>query len=105
MKERLEVNPEGGRYANIVEGDRVVLLEGRDKGKIGKVLSLDRQRQEVTVEGLNLVCRGPDQPKIENSKLILNHNRSTLRSQNGCRRGQTRTEQSGLWKSLFLLPP
>ena len=55
LEERLRVNPEGGRYANIVVNDRVVLLAGRDKGKIGKVIEMDAKRQEVTVEGLNLV--------------------------------------------------
>lgn len=56
MEERLKVNPSGGRFNNIVAGDRVVLLEGQDKGRIGKVITLDRERQEVTIEGLNMVC-------------------------------------------------
>jgi large subunit ribosomal protein L24 len=45
----------GGRYLNIVAGDRVVLLEGRDKGKIGKITSTDARRGTCTVEGLNMV--------------------------------------------------
>jgi large subunit ribosomal protein L24 len=45
----------GGRYLTLVKGDRVVLLEGRDKGKIGKIQSTDRLRAECTVEGLNMV--------------------------------------------------
>jgi len=40
---------------NIVADDRVVLLEGRDKGKIGKVVSTDPKRNECTVEGCNMV--------------------------------------------------
>lgn len=56
LEERLKLNPDGGRYPTIVAGDRVVLLHGRDKGKIGKVTALDAKRQQVTVEGLNLVC-------------------------------------------------
>lgn len=55
MEERMKLNPSGGKFSNIVEGDRVVLLEGTDKGRIGKVISLDRSRQEVTIEGLNMV--------------------------------------------------
>lgn len=55
MAERLEINPLGGRYANIVVNDRVVILEGRDKGKIGKITNVERRRQECTVEGLNMV--------------------------------------------------
>jgi large subunit ribosomal protein L24 len=46
----------GGRYLTLVKGDRVVLLEGRDKGKIGEISSTDRLRGECTVEGLNMVC-------------------------------------------------
>jgi large subunit ribosomal protein L24 len=45
----------GGKYMNIVKGDRVVLLEGRDKGKIGKITQVDTDRCEFTVEGLNMV--------------------------------------------------
>jgi large subunit ribosomal protein L24 len=56
MKKRLEVNPSGGRYPTIVKGDRVVLLEGHDKGRIGKISEIDFKRQECTVEGLNMVC-------------------------------------------------
>lgn len=48
-------NAVGGRYINIVKGDRVVLLEGRDKGKIGKISQMDVPRGECTVEGLNMV--------------------------------------------------
>lgn len=55
VAERLKLNPDGGRYPNIVAGDRVVILEGRDKGKIGKVENFDTKTQEVTVDGLNLV--------------------------------------------------
>ncbi|KFY13799.1 hypothetical protein V491_06271, partial [Pseudogymnoascus sp. VKM F-3775] len=55
MEERLAVNPSGGRYANIVAGDRVVVLEGADKGRIGKVQSFDKEKQQITVEGLNMV--------------------------------------------------
>ncbi|CZR59704.1 related to ribosomal protein YmL40, mitochondrial [Phialocephala subalpina] len=45
----------GGRFLNIVKSDRVVLLEGKDKGKIGKVTAVDPSRAECTVEGLNLI--------------------------------------------------
>src|SRR5580700_4515942 len=31
LEERINANLEGGRYPNIVAGDRVVILEGRDK--------------------------------------------------------------------------
>ncbi|KAK9778817.1 putative KOW motif-containing protein [Seiridium cardinale] len=43
----------GSKNLNLVEGDRVVLLEGPDKGKIGKVTSVQKDKMEVIVEGLN----------------------------------------------------
>ncbi len=48
--------PFGGRWLNIVKGDRVVLLEGRDKGQIGEISAVDASRVECTVKGLNMVC-------------------------------------------------
>ncbi|KAI1007150.1 hypothetical protein K3495_g1073 [Podosphaera aphanis] len=45
----------GGKFLSLFVDDRVVLLEGRDKGKIGKVIKIDRERAECTVEGLNLI--------------------------------------------------
>ena len=43
------------KFLNIVLGDRVCLMKGRDKGKIGKVSNVDRESESVTVEGLNMV--------------------------------------------------
>lgn len=46
----------GARNLNLTEGDRVVLLEGPDKGKIGKISDVQKDKMEVIVEGLNKVC-------------------------------------------------
>ncbi|ETS77454.1 hypothetical protein PFICI_11328 [Pestalotiopsis fici W106-1] len=43
----------GAKNLNLVEGDRVVLLEGPDKGQIGKITNLQKEKMEVIVEGLN----------------------------------------------------
>ena len=47
----------------VKKNDRVKLIAGKDRGKIGKVLYVDRKRQRVIVEGLNLVkkTKRPDQ--------------------------------------------
>jgi large subunit ribosomal protein L24 len=37
--------------------DRVIVIGGKDKGKTGKVLRVDREKQRVFVEGLNIVKR------------------------------------------------
>ncbi|RWA11550.1 hypothetical protein EKO27_g3526 [Xylaria grammica] len=43
----------GARYLNLAPGDRVVLLEGPDKGRIGPIYAISSETAEVTVEGLN----------------------------------------------------
>ncbi|KAG4438407.1 hypothetical protein IFR05_006113 [Cadophora sp. M221] len=59
----------GGKFLNIVKGDRVVILEGRDKGKIGTLTDIDIKRAECRVEGLNMMeisvpkyMIGPEEP-------------------------------------------
>ena len=37
--------------------DTVVVISGKDKGKTGKVLRVDRKRGKVYVEGVNMVKR------------------------------------------------
>lgn len=38
----------------VKKGDKVKILKGRDRGKIGKVLSVSLKKGKLTVEGLNL---------------------------------------------------
>lgn len=38
----------------IKKGDKVKILKGRDRGKIGKVLNMSLKKGKLTVEGLNL---------------------------------------------------
>lgn len=42
---------------NIKKGDNVKILKGKDRGKTGKVIRVDSQRNLVTVEGLNIFKR------------------------------------------------
>ena len=50
-------------------GDEVVVIAGKDKGKSGKVLRVDRAAQRVYVEGLNMVKRHqrplPGRPNLQ----------------------------------------
>ena len=39
------------------KGDRVVVIAGKDRGKSGKVLSVFREEQRVTVEKINMIKR------------------------------------------------
>jgi large subunit ribosomal protein L24 len=42
---------------HIKKGDKVQVIAGKEKGQIGNVLRIDRGRNRVVVEGLNLVKR------------------------------------------------
>ena len=42
---------------NIIKNDKVVVLSGKDKGKKGKVLSVDPESRKVIVEGVNVASR------------------------------------------------
>lgn len=44
------------KYFPIVRDDRVVVLKGRDKGKIGVVEDIMERTHEVVVKGINMVC-------------------------------------------------
>jgi large subunit ribosomal protein L24 len=43
--------------AKIKKGDRVVVLAGKDKGKVGDVLQVVRKESRVIVSGVNMVKR------------------------------------------------
>jgi large subunit ribosomal protein L24 len=43
--------------ARIKTDDEVVVISGKDKGKTGKVLRVDRKAEKVFVEGLNMIKR------------------------------------------------
>jgi large subunit ribosomal protein L24 len=79
-----KLKPFGGNHLNIVTGDRVVLLEGRDKGKIGKITATDTKRAECTVEGLNLVRFSSLLYPLLNSNTDTKLQRWMSHSPNGC---------------------
>lgn len=45
------------RKSRIKKGDTVVVIAGRDRGKSGKVLSLDLRAGKIIVEKLNIIKR------------------------------------------------
>jgi len=46
------------KYWNIVAGDRVVVLTGADRHRIGVVKSVDKATATLTVQGINMVGLG-----------------------------------------------
>ena len=49
------------------KGDQVQIITGKDKGKKGRVLRIDRMTGRVIVEGLNMVKK-TQRPKSQNDK-------------------------------------
>ena len=39
------------------KGDNVVVIAGKDKGKEGKILVVDRKNNKVIVEGINMITK------------------------------------------------
>ena len=48
---------QGLRKSRIRKGDTVVVISGRERGKSGKVLSIDHRGGKVIVEKLNIIKR------------------------------------------------
>jgi len=44
-------------HIRLKRGDKVVITTGKDKGKEGKVLVIDRKNNRVIVEGFNMVTK------------------------------------------------
>ena len=38
-------------------GDKVVVIAGKDKGKEGKIVAVDKKNNRVMVEGVNMVSK------------------------------------------------
>ncbi len=49
--------------------DQVIVISGKDKGKTGKILRVDRSKDRVYVEGINIVKRhqrpNPGRPNMQ----------------------------------------
>jgi large subunit ribosomal protein L24 len=56
--------------AKIKKGDKVVVLTGRDKGRSGEVLSVDRSESRALVQGISLVKRHTRQTAQQEGGII-----------------------------------
>ena len=55
---------------HVKKGDRVKVIAGKDKGKIGEILSVDPKAEKVVVEGVNVVTRHkPEQTNSAGKKI------------------------------------
>ena len=48
-------------------GDKVVVIAGKDKGKEGKILHVDRKNNRVIVEGVNMISKHT-KPSMQNQQ-------------------------------------
>jgi large subunit ribosomal protein L24 len=55
-KERKMANTDK-KDLHVKNGDRVIIIAGKDKGKIGNIKKVDRTTGRVTVEGANMVTK------------------------------------------------
>lgn len=44
-------------YINFAVGDRVCIFRGREKGRIGRIVTINEEQEMVDVEGMNPVSR------------------------------------------------
>ena len=53
----------------IKKGDKVVVITGKDKGKVGTVIEAQPKKDRVVVEGVNIIKKhvknSQDAPKVE----------------------------------------
>lgn len=50
---------------SLKKDDKVKILAGKDKGKVGKVLKVDRKKQRVLVENVNIIKKHT-RPSVKN---------------------------------------
>lgn len=65
------------KYFPIVRGDRVLILKGQDKGKIGEVMEVIDRTHEAIVKGMNMVCIFSCATLLVESSLTISSNTST----------------------------
>jgi large subunit ribosomal protein L24 len=56
--------------AKIKKGDRVIVLTGRDKGRVGEVISVNPAEERALVRGVNVVKRHQRQTATQQSGII-----------------------------------
>jgi large subunit ribosomal protein L24 len=71
--------------SHIKKDDKVKVITGKDKGKIGKVLRVDRKKDRILVENINIVKR---------------HTRPTAKNRQG---GIVESEATVPWSNVMLM--
>ncbi len=61
----------------IKKGDNVQVIAGKDKGKSGKVISVDYKKNKVVVEGVNMIAKH-EKPSATNQDGGIVHREAAL---------------------------
>ena len=56
---------------NVKTGDTVVVITGKDAGKVGKVLAVDTKKNRITVEGVNIISKHQKARKAQEKSQIV----------------------------------
>ena len=62
-------------------GDKVVVIAGKDKGKEGKILHVDRKNNRVIVEGVNMISKHT-KPSMQNQQGGIVHQEGPVDASN-----------------------
>ena len=65
------------------KGDKVVVIAGKDKGKEGKILLVDRKKNRVIVEGVNMISKHTN-PVPLTSRVVSSRKKTTSTLQTLC---------------------
>ena len=71
--------------SHIKKDDKVKVIAGKDKGKIGKVLRVDRKKDRILIENINIIKR---------------HTRPTAKNRQG---GIVESEATVPWSNVMLM--
>ena len=67
--------------SKIKKGDTVQVIAGKDKGKDGKVISVDRKKNRLLVEGINMITKHA-KPSIANQQGGIVHQEGPIDASN-----------------------
>ncbi len=67
--------------SKIKKGDTVQVIAGKDKGKDGKVISIDRKKNRLLVEGINMITKHA-KPSMANQQGGIVHQEGPIDASN-----------------------
>ena len=60
--------------SKIIKGDKVIVLNGKDKGKTGEVLEIDRKLNKIKIKSINMIKKHLKPTKENKGGIISKEN-------------------------------